>query len=132
MSRAFQRGRTAGLAVIALLAGLASCSTARVGTWSIAQEHFADEEYREAIEASDRLLRYGTASPEERASVYLLQARSREKLGETNEAIGLYKYVYDSFPDTPQSYQAKEAIAAFERKQAGTAPLSGRGDGPRE
>lgn len=132
MSRAIHWGRIPSLAAIGLLAGLASCSTARVGTWSIAQEHFAEEEYREAIEASDRLLRYGTASPEERASVYLLQARSHDKLGETNEAIGLYKYVYDTFPDTPQSYQAKEAIAAFERKQAGTAPPSGGGEEPSE
>ena len=127
MSRASSRKATAFLATLGLLGGLTSCNYARIGAWSIAQEHFADEEYREAIEESDKLLRYGTASSEERASVYLLQARSHEKLGETNEALGLYKYVQDSFPDTPQSYQAKEALAALEQERSGSLPPPGKG-----
>ena len=132
MQIAGQRRTTALLVALGLLGGLASCGTARIGAWSSAQDHFADEEYREAIAESEKLLRYGIASPEERASVYLLQARSHEKLGETNEAVGLYKYVYDTFPDTPQSYQAKEAIAAFERKQAASPPPLSSEDEPEE
>lgn len=126
MARASLRGMTAFLAALGLLGGLSSCSTARIGAWSTAQDHFAEEEYREAIAESERLLRYGTASAEERASVYLLQARSHEKLGETKEALGLYKYVYDTFPDTPQSYQAKEALAALEPKEPGGSPSKGK------
>ncbi len=132
MFREGQRRTTALLLALGVVYGLVSCSTVRIGSWSKAQNYFADEEYREAIAESERLLRYGTASPEERASVYLLQARSHEKLGERNEALGLYKYVYDTFPDTPQSYQAKEAISALERKQATSPPLPAGGEKAKE
>lgn len=94
---------------------LAACSVARSGAWNYAQEHYAAREYREAIEKTENLLSYGTPSPRERADAYLMQARCYERLGDLDQATGLYLFVSKEFPETPQDYRARGLRARVEK-----------------
>jgi len=100
--------------VLVILAPLAACGLARQGAWQEALEYYSDGEYAEAIRKSEHVLAWGTASEEERANAYLLQARCHEKLGQSDQAIGLYTFVSRTFPESPQDYQARVALTRIE------------------
>jgi tetratricopeptide (TPR) repeat protein len=96
------------------------CAAARAGQLDIALDHYMAGKYAKAIGAADTALSTGTPSDEERARANLIKAQSYDKLGERDSALGLYQYVVDTYPQSPQAYQARRRIQQLERAGADT------------
>lgn len=94
------------------------CAAARSGQLDIAVDRYMSGEYAEAISAADGALGTGTPSDEDRARANLIKAQSYDKLGERDSAIGLYEYVVDTYPQSPQAYQARRRLHQLEREGA--------------
>jgi tetratricopeptide (TPR) repeat protein len=97
------------------------CAAARSGQLDIALDRYMSGEYAGAIRAADGALSTGTPSDEDRARANLIKAQSYDELGERDSALGLYQYLVDTFPQSPQAYQARHRIRQLEREGA-TAP----------
>ncbi|RMF83177.1 MAG: outer membrane protein assembly factor BamD, partial [Nitrospinota bacterium] len=83
---------------------------------SLAQEEFAQEEFREAIRLlQDFQTRYGKT--EQTPEALFLLAQAWEKLGKPEQALALYRDLYFHFPTDPQARRAAERIQALDGKQ---------------
>lgn len=113
--------RILSVSLVVLLGGC--LSMARGGALLAAHESFAEGKYQEAIVASDEALSYGSPDPKDVADAYLIKAKSLEALGETDEAIGLYVFLVQTFPGTPHDFQARGRLQKLEALQPAESPI---------
>ena len=83
-----------------------------------AQDSFAEGNYREAIASAENALTLDRATPEIDAEANYLKGRSLEALGETHEALALYRYVAETYPTTVHGYQATGRLEASRQSSA--------------
>lgn len=119
------RGRAlhgrAGALLVATCVLLRACALSRAGSLDASVDHYMRGQYEKAIYDADLALATGTPSDADRARANLIKAQSYEKLGDRDAAVGLYRYVAERFPGTPEAYQAGERLRRLERAGGGSA-----------
>ena len=76
---------------------LTSCASGGVGN---AYNYYEEGEYQKTIAKVDRCILNYQYPPETLAQLYLLKAKSYEKLGDEHNARSVYQYIYDNFPQS--------------------------------
>ncbi len=116
MRRSTELKHFAAIACGLLVVGCATTAASGHIIW--AQESFAEGNYREAIANAENALSWGRSIPEIDAEANYLKARSLEALGETHEALALYRYVAERYPTTVHAYQATGRLEASRQSSA--------------
>lgn len=106
-------GVVAGLFVLTLLAG---CSLARMGALGEARQAMRKGECAKAISKAADASDYGTPSPSQEAEILFIRAYCAERMKDTADAVGLYRFLKDHHSETAYGYQATEHLRALERK----------------
>lgn len=80
-----------------------------------AHKLFAKGDYEKALNKLSSAQRYQEPSPALKAEISFMRALCLEKLSRTNEAIGTYKYLIKTFPESEYAYRAKEQLKLLEK-----------------
>ena len=94
------------LSAISLVAACASQRTDR----QIAYGNFEDGDYADTIAWIRRAESRGDVTPEVRAELTYLEARSLERMGERDEARELYNYLAERHPESKFGYLARSGL----------------------
>lgn len=103
------------LVAISTLVIALGCAMTRSGALDSALDNYMKGNYEKAIRRADLALHIGTPTAEDRARAAIIKAQSLDQLGDTTAAVGLYQYIVETFPDDPESYQARERLRHLQR-----------------
>jgi outer membrane protein assembly factor BamD (BamD/ComL family) len=103
------------LAIFALSSG---CAVTREISMFRAYKALEAADYEAALTRLSAAERLAPLSSELQAEVAFLRAKSYEGLQDIPEAIGLYRYLVASFPESPYSWAAKEKLQWLESREA--------------
>jgi tetratricopeptide (TPR) repeat protein len=70
------------------------------------EAHFSLENYPQAINMSQNVLKFPTATEQERLKALLIRAKSSQQIGQVEEALLFYKQLSDKFIKTPEGAEA--------------------------
>lgn len=109
--------------LVSLMAALVgSCTMVQDGAMLRARAALRDGRYRAVLEHATRAESYGETSPAKGAEIGYLRGRGYEGLGRNDEALGAYRYVARTFPDTIWGSQAAEKVKTMQAAGAGLTP----------
>lgn len=95
---------------------LAGCATAQKGAMIGAYSDIKKAKFQEALGSLSEAESYVKPSPALQAEISFLRGQCYEGLKRIPEAIGSYKYLVATFPESIYAYQAKERLLALEAK----------------
>ena len=105
------------LFVLTLLSG---CSMARMGALSKAREAMGKGECAKAIKKAGDADNYGTPSPKQQAEILFIRASCADRMGNAADAVGLFRFLKEHYPETIYGYQAIERLRAIEEDRGGS------------
>lgn len=94
---------------------LAGCGTAQRGAMLRAYSAIKQRRYDDALVRLSEAEQYQEPTPELRAEIAFLRARSYEGLNRLSDAAALYRYLVAVFPQSPYSYQARERLRVLDK-----------------
>ncbi len=102
---------------IALIFLVQSCSAGNLqnGAMIRARRSFVKGHCEKVLKRLSEAQRYQEPSPALKAEISYLRALCLEKLARTNEAIGTYRYIINTFPESEYAYRAKEQLKLLEK-----------------
>ncbi len=109
------------LAFAAILSG--GCATAQRGAMSRAYKAIKDGRYDAAIARLSEAEKYVTPTPALQAEIAFLRGQSYEGLKRVPDAVGCYRYLVATYPESIYAYQAEERIEALEQSEPPQAPV---------
>jgi len=74
----------------------------------------AEGECAKAIKKAGDAENYGTPSPEQQAEILFIRASCADRMGNAADAVGLFRYLKEKYPETSYGYQAIERLRAIE------------------
>ena len=86
------------------------CATAQRGAMGISYSLIEDGKYESALRRLSQAELYVEPTPELRAEISFLRAKCYEGLNKTDDAIGLYEFIVQKFPDTQYAFQAQRRL----------------------
>lgn len=106
---------------------LSGCALAQTGALARAYSAIKDGRYDSALIRLSEAEKYATPTPALQAEIGYLRGRSYEGLKRVPEAVGSYRYVVATFPDTEFAFQAKERLKELEQKAPNPFPAPAPG-----
>jgi tetratricopeptide (TPR) repeat protein len=102
---------------LALALVVQSCSAGSLQNGAMIGAHkaFAKGDCEKVLNKLSQAQRYQEPSPALKAEISHLRGLCLEKLSRTNEAIGVYKYLINTFPKSEYAYRAKERLRVLEK-----------------
>ena len=88
----------------------AVCGTAQRGAIGRAYSAISDARFDSALARLSEAEKYVPPSPEMQAEIAFLRGKSYEGLRRLPEAIGCYKYIVATFPNSMDAFQATERL----------------------
>ncbi|MDB6147515.1 MAG: hypothetical protein JWO45_1179 [Spartobacteria bacterium] len=92
------------------------CATAQRGAISRAYSAISDGRYDSALVRLSEAEKLVPPTPELKAEISFLRAQSYEGLKRLPEAIGSYKYLITTFPQSSYAFQATERLKLLDEK----------------
>jgi hypothetical protein len=89
---------------------LVSCSIIKDGAIIGAHNAFQKGDYIHSIKEIDVVLSQYDFDDNTRASLIYMKAKNLEKLNEPAQAMSLYNYLVEKYPDTESSYMARAVL----------------------
>ena len=104
------------IVVVSIALSLAGCATAQKGAMIGAYSDIKKSKFQEALSELSQAESYLKPSPALQAEISFLRGQCYEGLKRIPEAIGSYKYLVATFPESIYAYQAKERIQVLEKQ----------------
>ena len=104
--------RFAGLLLVSLLAG---CAIGQMGAMSRAHAGLADKRYEFTLKRLAEAEQFNPTTPDLQAEISYMKAQCYDGLNKSAEAVGMYRYVAETFPKSEYSFMARERMAALGR-----------------
>ena|SRR5215216_665688 len=102
------------VAIAALAAG--GCATAQRGAMIRAYSAISDGRFDSALARLAEAEKHTPPTPQLQAEISFLRAKSYEGLKQTPDAIGTYKYIVATFPQSSYAFQATERLKLLDAK----------------
>lgn len=123
------------LVLLVAAALLAGCASAQRGAMLRAYSAIGEGRYEDALKRLHAAESYVDPSPALMAEIKFLQARSYDGMKQVPEAIGAYRYVIATYPQSIYAYQAKARLdiidpAAAPPAVGAAAPVAAGADAP--
>ena|SRR5882757_7004521 len=107
--------RLISLGATALVLTLAGCATAQKGSMLSVYSDIKKEHYNAALAELSSAEGYVKPTPELQAEISYLRGQCYEGLNRQPEAVGSYKYVVTTFPESSYAFQAKERLLVLSK-----------------
>jgi len=101
--------------IILLATVLIGCGITQRGAITRAYSAIGEGRYDAALARLSEAEGYLEPTPELRAEITFLRARSYEGLQRTSDAVALYRYLVATFPESSYGYQARERLKQLEK-----------------
>ena len=107
--------RLISLGATALVLTLAGCATAQKGSMLSVYSDIKKEHFNAALAELSSAEGYVKPTPQLQAEISYLRGQCYEGLNRQSEAVGSYKYVATTFPESSYAFQAKERLLALSK-----------------
>ena len=103
------------LILTSLLFVAACAGTMQTASISEAYKKYDDQEYKRTLELIARAENSKAMTPETKAELTFLKAKTYEGLGETDQAVTLYTYLKEQHEDSQYSYLADKQLEVLQK-----------------
>ncbi len=101
--------------VLLLSSLLAGCSIGQMGAMSRAHAGLADKRYEFTLKRLAEAEQFNSTTPELQAEISYMKAQCYDGMSKSAEAVGMYRYVVNTFPKSEFAFMAREKLAAMGR-----------------
>ena len=99
---------TLTLTVVTMM--IMGCATAQRGAISRSYKMIEDGKYESALRRLSAAEKYVEPTPELSAEICFLRARCFEGLNRLDDAVGLYDFILEMYPDTQHAFRAQRRL----------------------
>ena|SRR5579863_2240007 len=95
-----------------LMSLVAGCAIGQMGAMSRAHAGLADKRYEFTLKRLAEAEQFDQTTPELQAEISYMRAECYDGLSESAEAVGMYRYVVETYPKSEFAFMAREKLAA--------------------